>query len=255
MAAADGKRLLNYVLPVMRFLGMRRVRIPSDGLVEYGTGFAPSCVEPQALRPIPEGLWNRVVRAARLLATDLGIRDSFVLDVHTPGWCVEPTYPEEAEGELDAPRLAPLEPVQQPYPPDLGLSAFLAGVWYTREGCLILADWLEDQLGPCALATALRASRELPSPVGERVCYDAFRWRWLDPDVICYFSRRSAEVTLPRRKGTVRRTAGFVLGLLHRAAGKVTRRWARWLEERVARPLATEMGADLPEDEEPWVWL
>jgi hypothetical protein len=248
--AVEGKRLLECALPVLRFLVIRRVMLPRDARGgDSGTGFSPSHLEPQAMRPAPEGLWNLITCAAYLLAgEDDNTGTPFRLDVEGARWWVGP-----ANGPFDSRTHQSLVPREEPCPPDVGLGLFLRGVWYEPDGHLILGDWLEDQGGPSALAGAFRASlRMAPSrPSSETIAYDAFRWRWLERGVMAYFSRRSLIDTDPPRQAG----AGFVVGLLHGSAGEVPRRWARWLPEEVGRPLAAEMGVELSEAEEPWVWL
>jgi hypothetical protein len=262
--ADEGIRPLNDALPVLRFLQVRRAKVPRLAIDEGGMAGNLTELEPPALRPLLEGLLSLVARAAaRLTAGHSGFE--LILDVEAPAACLEPGSVEgPMEWEEDGPVPEPAPPVgtprrlrltarHQPTPAEAGLGAFLKGVWYAPEGHLILADWLEDQLGPSPLATALRESGPLTTPrYGDLVAYDAFRWRWLGPGVLCYFSRRStAEPNEPRR------TVGFVLGLLHSAeAGALPRCWARQLGDgEAARRLAAEMGAELPQEDEPWAWV
>src|SRR5262249_6066427 len=211
--------------------------------------------------PAPEGLWGTVVRGAGRLLSGDGHGSDFVLNVQEEGWWldrgrhfgnwfVEHFWPSKAE-----PSWRPLAPEQQPCPHDRGLTSFLKCLRHESEGPLILGDWLEDQFGPSALASAFRASQRMaPSrQFNETVAYDAFPRRWGCRDRIIYFSRRSLCLS-----GTARPThVGFVLGLLYGLPGEeIPRRWARWVADiGVSRQLASEMGALLPEDDDPWVWL
>jgi hypothetical protein len=239
MTAADAVRLVASVVPLVRFLAARRVRL---------TG-AQLSFEPPGLRPMPDGLRDLLTTALRALPTDEPRDwDTFlVLDADEAAWW---TVTESSVGGHASPprRLPRLEP---PCPAAFGLAEFLAGVWYAPLGQVVLADWLEDRFGPCAPATALRASEAEPVLGYEDgpVRYDAFRWRLLEADVVCYFSR-----VIPKRP----HLGGFILGLLHRASpGAIPRRWARWLRDgEPARQLAAWMGVELPEegDAETRVW-
>lgn len=199
-------------------------------------------------------MWESVVRAATSLLPEDGQDDRdnrFVLDVNEPAWWMEALVLDESIGPKHS-----LAPIEQPCPPDFGLSSFLKGVWYAPLGHLILADRLEDQSGPSALATALRASEADPySPgrYGEWVTHDVFRWRWLESEVLCYVSRCRSHWLEKRLE---RKTVGFVVGLLHGAPGATPRRWARWVADgAIGRQLVAEMGASLSEDHEPWTDL
>jgi hypothetical protein len=254
MAVADGERLLNYALPVVRYLGVRRVRIPCYRINAARPTFDSASAEPAGLRPTPEGMWESVVRAAESLLPE-DARDNadtqFVLEVNEPAWWVE----EMTQAE----RLSPSRPLaleEQACPPDFGLSSFLKGVWYAPLGHLILADRLEDQSGPSAIATALRASEAdlyRPGRYSEWTSHDAFRWRWLEREVLCYASRCCSHWLEKRLE---LKTVGFVLGLLHRSEGTMARRWARWVAEgAIGRQLAAEMGVTLQGNDEPWTDL
>lgn len=261
--AADATQQLNYALPVVRFLGVRRARILVCTLDASAAKAHLSQFEPAALRPAPEGLWPLVARAAAVLLSQ-GERPTygFILDAEAASWWRDDGHAHDPDA-WDAPPAPPiatagwwsrhrLSPVQQPVPSEAGLDTFLKGLWYAPEMHLVLADWLEDQSGPSALTAALRHSGTPPAAeYGEVVAHDAFRWRWLGRGMLCYFSRRSSATT-----GVSRRTTGYVLGLLHGSPGEVPRRWARWLGDgEVARQLAAEMGVELPEGDEPWVWV
>jgi hypothetical protein len=246
MAAGDGERLLNYALPVLQFLGVRRVRFPRNLLSENVPPFDQSYLEPRGeLWPVPEGLWGTIFRGAARLLLGGGHGTDFILEVHQARWWVV---------DVKA-SWRPLAPEQQPCPHDRGLTSFLKGVWHESDGHLIIGDWFEDQFGPSALASAFRASQRMAPrrESDEAVAYDAFRWRWGCRDVIVYFSRRSLTSSRTARHAHV----GFVLGLLYGVPGEeIPRRWGRWVaDDGVARQLAAEMGAPLPEDDEPWVWL
>jgi hypothetical protein len=250
----DAERLVNYALPVIRFLGVRRLRIPCYRISADQPVFDSSFAEPPGLRPSPEGMWDSVIRAAASLLPDdeEDERDTcLVLDVNKPAWWVEEV---PQAGIIRQPR--PLAPLEQPCPADFGLSPFLKGVWYAPLGHLILADRLEDQSGPSAITTAFRASEAepyRPTRYGEWVTHDAFRWRWLEREVLCYFSRCSSHWPEDRPE---RETVGFVLGLLHGAEGATPRRWARWVaDEQIGRQLAALMGVSLPDSDQPWTDL
>jgi hypothetical protein len=250
MNAADAVRLLGYVAPLVRFLGARRLR---------GLAF-----DPPGLRPLPDGLRDLLAAAGeRLLpgqpaapaVPPAGADDEggaavtlYVGAEGEPAWCLV------REGQdAEARRQALPPPPDQPCPEPTGLAEHLAGAWYAPLGTLVLADWLEDRSGPSALATALRASE--PEPVLNydygTVRYDAFRWRWLEPGVVCYFSRCTADWPSRQRRYVV----GHVLGLLRRSPDGQVRRWARWVRDgEAAGQLAASMGVELPEKAEAAVW-
>src|SRR4051794_10656229 len=229
MTAGEAERLVNYALPVVRFLGVRRLRIPVYRINADRPAFDSAFAEPPGLRPSPEGMWESVVRAATSLLPEDARDDTdnrFVLDVSEPAWWMEVLT---QDGPVGPKR--PLAPVEQPCPADFGLSSFLQGVWYEPLGHLILADRLEDQSGPSALATALRASGAdayRPGRYGEWTSHDAFGWRWLEREVVCYVSRCCTH-WLDKRLEL--KTVGFVVGLLHGAAGATPRRWMRWVAD------------------------
>src|SRR4051794_571126 len=86
MTAGDGERLLNYALPVLRFLGVRRVRFPRHLMSESVPPFDRSYFEPgDAYWPAPEGLWGAIVRGAARLLLDGGHGTEFILDVQRSG--------------------------------------------------------------------------------------------------------------------------------------------------------------------------
>jgi hypothetical protein len=253
MTAADAERLLNYALPVARFLGVRRVRLPSYRINADRPAFDSAFAEPPGMRPSPEGMWESVVRAAtRLLTEELTDEERadpdncFILDVSEPEWWVD-FLAQEAVGPKH-----PLEPLEQPCPPEFGLGEFLKGAWYAPLGHLVLADRLEDQSGPSVVATALRCSAAdpyRPGRYGEWTSHDAFGWCWLSTDVVCYVSRCC---THWQDKRPELKTVGFVVGLLYGQAGAMARRWARWVSDfEVGRRLAAEMGVCLLEHDEP----
>jgi hypothetical protein len=125
---------------------------------------------------------------------------------------------------------------------DRGLAGLVEGARSDANGHLVVADWLEEHVGP-APAAALRASAAaLPEPrKGEWLGSHGFAWRWLDRDVLLYLAR--AQLWRGRRQPRGQET-GYALGLLHGPAGR-PRRWERWLPEGPAAQAGKRLEEEL----------
>jgi hypothetical protein len=103
------------------------------------------------------------------------------------------------------------------------------------DGHLVLADWLEENLGLADLAATLRDSRNDPRGKKEDPDHSAFfgfRYRLLDPHVLLYMTH--CRVWRPGTRGPLE---GYVVGLAISPASALSPRcWSHWL-----------VGKDLPD--------
>jgi hypothetical protein len=234
MSAENGRQLLTYASPVLRFLGVARVEVGFDSMDGAG-----GVVEvPEFIGPphggLPEGLASLLQHACHeLLPPGWGLSNSrgrLLVDV-AGGSCqlVDNASPGPEE------RLAFASP-ELPALPDRGLSSLIKGASSDANGHLVVADWLEEHVGeaPAAALRASAAARPVPRE-GQWLGFQSFAWRWLDRDVLL----SQAHVLL----WPMCRKMGHALGLLHGPPGR-QRRWARWLYEGPA----AEAGKRLEEE-------
>jgi hypothetical protein len=238
MAADRGHAILNRLLPVLRLLGVKSVSMDCEEISGEEVLLAAPWCESVPPKAWPEGLTTLIQLAGQRLLhqmrAELDRYSTLIIDVVGSAWLVEF---EDRESEP-----YPLAGEEPPPPNAHDLATFVKGVCRDRDGHLVLADRLEELLGPCAAAAALRASEADPPGCdpSQSLFGDPLVWRWLDRGVMLYLSRVYRWTGYPPPEH-----AGFAVGLLHRRQGERARRWQRWLpgEPPEAKQLASELGS------------
>jgi hypothetical protein len=242
MVPSYGVNLLAYALPVLRLLGLHQIEVPFPDTPLTAEEARPLGCTPPPAGGLPEGLSSLLRQACREMK-DGHRQPGPSLLINVPGGSYS------LEGLEGGASLAiPPSRENDESAPDRALGELLRSLQDDESGHLVVADWLEEWLGPCPSAAALRASTsQSPGPLesNEKLVFHSFGWRWLDRGVVLYLTG------VLRRDSTRRRCvrAGFLIGLLYRP-DSAPHRWVRWLPVAAAeavRPLARELGVELIE--------
>lgn len=246
MGTDYGVNLLAYALPVLRLLGLRQIQVPfPEETFYYEAGQAIGCT-PTLSEGLPEGLGSLLSQARTGISAPavpplLVNRAPLLVNVPDGSYSLDNQESTVCLGVIPS-----SPPENDESAPDRALCELLRAVHGDEVGHLLVADWLEEWLGPCPLAAALRASSsQLPGSLAqsEQLVYHSFGWRWLDRDAMLYLAG------VLRRDHTRRQSVrgGFLIGVIYRADG-APRRWVRWHSvetPEAVRPLARELGVEL----------